>query len=197
MVTIAVGVEDRPASAPKDGVWVSDFKIVNHPSFSEGITAVSSLVFAYSGTPGFFNIVSEMRDPHYYTRALLICQAGVTAVYITIGCVVYYYCGSYVASPALGSAGPTMKKISYGFALPGLLVTTTLVTHVMPFAHRSLYAACTNGSVDPGKIYLYPHPPRVKAPDGQQCDPLGNMARLHLWNHPHCLRDCERDPRLQ
>ncbi|GAB1193413.1 hypothetical protein APSETT444_002629 [Aspergillus pseudonomiae] len=130
MVTIAVGVEDRPASAPKDGVWVSDFKIVNHPSFSEGITAVSSLVFAYSGTPGFFNIVSEMRDPHYYTRALLICQAGVTAVYITIGCVVYYYCGSYVASPALGSAGPTMKKISYGFALPGLLVTTTLVTHI-------------------------------------------------------------------
>ncbi|KAK6810955.1 hypothetical protein RU639_013228 [Aspergillus parasiticus] len=130
MVTIAVGVEERPASAPKDGVWVSDFKIANNPSFSEGITAVSSLVFAYSGTPGFFNIVSEMRDPRHYTRALLICQAGVTAVYITIGCVVYYYCGSYVASPALGSAGPLMKKISYGFALPGLLVTTTLVTHI-------------------------------------------------------------------
>ncbi|KAE8367055.1 transmembrane amino acid transporter protein-domain-containing protein [Aspergillus caelatus] len=130
MVTIAVGVEERPASAPKDGVWVSDFKIVNNPGFSEGITAVSSLVFAYSGTPGFFNIVSEMRDPRHYTRSLLICQAGVTAVYITIGCVVYYYCGSYVASPALGSAGPTMKKISYGFALPGLLVTTTLVTHI-------------------------------------------------------------------
>ena len=134
MVTIAVGIEERPASAPKDRVWVSDFKIANNPSFSEGITAVSSLVFAYSGTPGFFNIVSEMRDPRHYTRALLICQAGVTAVYTTIGCVVYYYCGSYVASPALGSAGPTMKKISYGFALPGLLVTTTLVTHVMPFA---------------------------------------------------------------
>ncbi|KAE8158602.1 transmembrane amino acid transporter protein-domain-containing protein [Aspergillus tamarii] len=130
MVTIAVGVEERPASAPKDGVWVSDFKIVNNPSFSEGITAVSSLVFAYSGTPGFFNIVSEMRDPRHYTRSLIICQAGVTAIYITIGCVVYYYCGSYVASPALGSAGPMMKKISYGFALPGLLVTTTLVTHI-------------------------------------------------------------------
>ncbi|KAE8376618.1 transmembrane amino acid transporter protein-domain-containing protein [Aspergillus bertholletiae] len=130
MVTIAVGVEERPASAPQEGVWVSDYKIVQNPSFSEAITAVSSLVFAYSGTPGFFNIVSEMRDPRHYTRALLICQASVTAIYITIGCVVYYYCGSYVASPALGSAGPTMKKISYGFALPGLLVTTTLVTHL-------------------------------------------------------------------
>lgn len=71
-----------------------------------------------------------MRDPRQYTKALMICQSVVTAVYLAIGCVVYYYCGSYVASPALGSAGPTLKKISYGFALPGLLVTTMLVIHV-------------------------------------------------------------------
>lgn len=50
--------------------------------------------------------------------------------YITIGIVVYYFCGSYVASPALGSAGPLLKKICYGFALPGLIVTTTLVIHL-------------------------------------------------------------------
>jgi hypothetical protein len=54
----------------------------------------------------------------------------VTSVYLAIGYVVYYYCGSYVASPALGSAGPTMKKISYGFALPGLIASTMLVVHV-------------------------------------------------------------------
>ncbi|KAE8394450.1 transmembrane amino acid transporter protein-domain-containing protein [Aspergillus alliaceus] len=130
IVTIAVGIQDRPAAAPQDGVWVSDYKIINNPSFSQAITAVSSIVFAYSGTSGFFSIVSEMRDPQYYTQALLICQAGVTAVYITIGCVVYYYCGSYVASPALGSAGVMVKKVSYGFALPGLIVTTTIVTHL-------------------------------------------------------------------
>lgn len=61
---------------------------------------------------------------------MLVCQTVVTAVYITIGCVVYYYCGSYVASPALSSAGPLVKKISYGFALPGLIVTLIIVTHV-------------------------------------------------------------------
>lgn len=71
-----------------------------------------------------------MRDPKYYTRSLIICQGSVTAVYITIGVVVYYFCGSYVASPALGSAGATMKKISYGFAIPGLLVTVMLFVHV-------------------------------------------------------------------
>ncbi|KAL2434881.1 Transmembrane transporter [Exophiala dermatitidis] len=129
-VTIAVGVQDRPTAAPQEGPWSSDYKLFNNPSFAEASAALSSLVFAYSGTPGFFAIVSEMRDPRHYTRSLLICQSGVTAVYMSIGVVVYYYCGSYVASPALGSAGHLMKKISYGFALPGLLVTTTLVIHV-------------------------------------------------------------------
>ncbi|KAF4214630.1 hypothetical protein CNMCM8980_008156 [Aspergillus fumigatiaffinis] len=129
-VTIAVGIQDRPAAAPQEGAWNTDYKIVNNPSFSEAITAISSLVFAYAGTPAFFSIVSEMRDPRYYARSLLICQGGVTAIYITIGTVVYYYCGSYVASPALGSAGVVVKKVSYGFAMPGLIVTTTLVIHI-------------------------------------------------------------------
>ncbi|OQE18275.1 hypothetical protein PENSTE_c018G05243 [Penicillium steckii] len=130
VVTIAVGVQDRPSSASQDGIWVSDYQITGSAPFSQSITAVSSLVFAYSGTPSFFSIAAEMRDPRQYTRSLLICQSVVTAVYLAIGCVVYYYCGSYVASPALGSAGPTVKKISYGFALPGLLVTTMLVIHL-------------------------------------------------------------------
>lgn len=131
MVTIAVGVQDRPAAAPQDDVvWVSDFKIVGNPSFAEAISAISAMAFAYAGTPAFFSIVSEMQDPRHYTKAMMVCQAGVTATYVTVGCVIYYYCGSYVASPALGSAGVTIKKVSYGFALPGLLATTTIVTHV-------------------------------------------------------------------
>jgi hypothetical protein len=39
-------------------------------------------------------------------------------------------CGSYVGSPALGSAGVLMKKICYGLVLPGLLVTEILYIHV-------------------------------------------------------------------
>ncbi|KAJ5593885.1 amino acid transporter [Penicillium hispanicum] len=142
-VTIAVGVEDRPSSAPQDGIWVSDYKIVASPTFADGIAAVSTIVFAYAGTPSFFSIVSEMRDPRMYPRSLGICQTVVTAVYLTIGCVVYYYCGSYVASPALGSAGPTMKKISYGFGLPGLIVTTMLVIH---FPSKFIFIRLLQGS---------------------------------------------------
>ncbi|KAL5339178.1 transmembrane amino acid transporter protein-domain-containing protein [Aspergillus crustosus] len=131
MVTIAVGLQDRPAAAPKaDGPWVSDWRVVGNPSFAQGIAAVSNLLYAFSGTTGFLAIVSEMRKPEEYTAAVFVCQAGVTTVYAVVGCVIYYYCGSYVSSPALGSAGGVIKIISYGFALPGLLATMTIVTHL-------------------------------------------------------------------
>jgi amino acid permease len=129
-VTIAVGVQDRPASAPQDGEWSSNWKYVGNPTFASAMSAVSSLVFAFAGTPAFFNIVSEMRDQRHYDRSLFICQGAVTATYTTIGIVVYVFCGSFVASPALGSAGVLMKKICYGLALSGLFVTTTLFIHV-------------------------------------------------------------------
>lgn len=91
---------------------------------------MSTFIFAYAATPALFPIVAEMRNPKEYTKALLLCQSVMTATYVTVGCVVYYYCGSYVSSPALGSAGPLLKKISYGFAIPGLLASTVLSLHV-------------------------------------------------------------------
>ncbi|KAJ2997326.1 hypothetical protein NUW58_g683 [Xylaria curta] len=130
LVTIAVGVQDRPAAAPQEGPWASDFKLVGNPSFTEAITAVSSIILAYLGTPAFFAVVSEMRDPRLFTRSMLVSQGAATTVYITVGTVVYYFCGSYVASPALGSAGVLVKKIAYGIALPGLIVSTTILTHI-------------------------------------------------------------------
>ena len=97
------------------------------------MSAVATIIFAFSGTPAFFPIVAEMRNPQHYVRSMLICQGTVCTVYLVIGVVVYTYCGSYVASPALGSAGPLMKKVCYGLAIPGLLVSGTMVSHVSQF----------------------------------------------------------------
>jgi hypothetical protein len=84
-----------------------------------------------------------MRDPKKYTRSLIVCQSTVTITYIVIGIVVYYFCGSFVASPALGSAGVTMKKICYGLALPGLLVTVTIVSHVSTLCIQIYWSGLT------------------------------------------------------
>lgn len=129
-VAIAVGVQDQPPSAPRNVEWKSDYKIAGNPTFAEASAAVSTLIFAYAGTGAFFPIVSEMKDPRMYPRSLAICQSVVTAVFLIVGIVVYYFCGSYVASPALGSAGTIIKKVAYGIALPGLLVSGVLLSHV-------------------------------------------------------------------
>ncbi|CZT18855.1 related to neutral amino acid permease [Ramularia collo-cygni] len=130
VLTVAVGVQDRPASASREGLYVSDYHITNQPKFAQAISAVASLILSYAGTPAYFQIISEMRDPRLYQRSLIVTQSIITATYIIIGTVVYYYCGSFVASPALGSAGPLLKRICYGLALPGLLATTTLTVHI-------------------------------------------------------------------
>lgn len=134
-VTIAVTLEDRPAAAVGVDEWEPDWKLFNTPTVQQAFAAIGCHVFAFAGTPAFFSIVAEMREPKYYNRALVWSQGIVFVVYIVIGSIVYVYCGSYVASPALGSAGPMIKKACYGFALPGLLVTAMIVTHVslLPF----------------------------------------------------------------
>lgn len=129
-LTVAVGVQDRPAAAPQTGTFKSNWKAVGDPTFEQAISACSSIVFAWAGTPAFFQIASEMRVPAHYTRSLLLCQTVVAVTYIVIGVVVYYYCGNYVASPALGSAGSLLKRVCYGLALPGLCVSTLLFVHV-------------------------------------------------------------------
>ncbi|KAM0257463.1 hypothetical protein ACHAPA_011723 [Fusarium lateritium] len=130
ILTVAVGLQDRPSAAPSAGPWKSDYKLFGTPTFMEAATALTTFVFAYAGTPAFFGVVAEMRNPQEYTKALIVCQSIMTILYLIIGIVVYYYCGSFVASPALGSAGPLIKKICNGISLPGLLITTTLCLHV-------------------------------------------------------------------
>ncbi|KAM0422455.1 hypothetical protein ACHAPD_000908 [Fusarium lateritium] len=133
LVTIAVGVQDRPSAAPKLDTgekWMSDWKLVGEPTFIDAMAALSTIVFAYAGTPLFFPLAAEMREPRHYTKAMLLCQGVATATYLTVGIIIYYFCGSYVATPALGSAGKTIKKVAYGLALPGLIVGATINTHV-------------------------------------------------------------------
>ncbi len=130
VLAVAVGVQDRPAAAPATGPWSKDFHLFGDPSFVTAANALGTLIFSYGSTPSYFNIISEMRNPRDFTKAAVACQSTITAVYFTLAIVVYYFCGQYVASPALGSAGPFLKRICYGLALPGLCISGLLFTHL-------------------------------------------------------------------
>lgn len=128
-MVVAVSVQDRPQDAPP-GPWESDYTLFARPSFFEAISAITTLIFAYTGSPFYFAIISEMRNPREYHKAMFLSQGIVTITYLVVGIVMYYFCGSFIASPALGSAGKTIKIVAYAIALPGLCVSATLAAHV-------------------------------------------------------------------
>lgn len=66
-----------------------------------------------------------MEKPQDFPKALCMLQIFEIVLYVVAAVVIYYYVGNDVASPALGSAGPIMKKVAYGIAIP----TVCLVAH--------------------------------------------------------------------
>lgn len=130
ILTIAVGLQDRPPDAPKLGPWDKDLHVVAQPSFAKAMSAIASIVFSFGSTATYWNVASEMRNPRSYKKAMLWSVGIITVVYCVIGGVVYGYCGRYVASPALGSAGPLLKKICYGIAIPALVGSLTIYGHL-------------------------------------------------------------------
>ncbi|TVY42283.1 N amino acid transport system protein [Lachnellula occidentalis] len=130
IVVVAVTTLDRPASAPQTGEFDFGYNVIAHPTFVAGITASATIFVSSAGTSAFLPVISEMRNPKEYKKALYGCMGFATAAYLTLSLVVYKWCGKWVASPSLGSAGPTIKKVSYGIGLIGLIVSATLYLHV-------------------------------------------------------------------
>jgi hypothetical protein len=130
IVVIAVTTRDRPAAAPQTGDYELGYYVIAHPTFVAGIVASATIFVSSAGTSAFLPVISEMRQPKDFNKALYTCMAIVQAAYLSFSLVVYKWCGQWVASPSLGSAGPTIKKVSYGIGLIGLIVSACLYLHV-------------------------------------------------------------------
>lgn len=128
--SVGVTQVDRPAAAPQEGDFELGYHVIGNPTFVEGITAAATIFCSGAGTSAFLPVISEMRRPRDYNKAVYVCMGVVTASYLTFSLVVYRYCGKWVASPSLGSAGEVVKKVSYGVGLVGLLVSACIFIHV-------------------------------------------------------------------
>ena len=62
--------------------------------------------------------MSEMAEPRDFPKSLAMLQVADTSLYLVTAIVSYRYFGPGISSPAPSSAGPMMKKIAYGLALP-------------------------------------------------------------------------------
>lgn len=119
---VAVTQQSRPAIAPKTGDFELGWATIAYPSFAAGITASANIFISGSGSMMYMPVVSEMRKPTDYRKACLVAGFLVGVLYLTFSLAIYRYCGIWIATPAFGSAGTLFKKISYGIALPGLVI---------------------------------------------------------------------------
>lgn len=144
---ISIGVQ-----APDDVVN----EITTSPSFSEAFLAVTNIVFAFIAHVAFFGIMSEMEDTTQFPRSLAMLQGVDTTLYIVTAMVIYCYAGPDVESPALSSAGPVMKKVAYGLAIPTVLNTPRLHFLLMPnlTSYQVIVAGVVFGHVASKYIYV-------------------------------------------
>ncbi|KAI7372938.1 amino acid transporter, partial [Hortaea werneckii] len=109
------------------GAYDLGFYAVAYPSFAAGMVATCTIFVSSAGTSAFLPVISEMKNPRDFRKALFLCMSLVTAAYLAFSLVVYKWCGQWVASPSLGSAGQTVKMVAYGVGLVGLIEDT--ITH--------------------------------------------------------------------
>lgn len=98
-------------------------------SLAKAFLSVSNIIFAYAGHVAFFSFISEMKDPRDFAKTLYALQITDTTMYIVVAVVVYRYTGTAVASPALGSTGPVLRRVAYGIALPTVRPLPLLLSH--------------------------------------------------------------------
>ena len=94
------------------------------------MVATVTIFVSSAGTSAFIPVIAEMKRPNEFRKSLYLCMGFVTASYLSFALVVYAWCGQWIASPALGSAGGTVKKVAYGVGLIGLIVSACLYLHV-------------------------------------------------------------------
>ena len=111
VVTIAVTTRDRPAAAPQTGPYELGYYSIGHTDFSAGMIAVCNIFLGSAGRPGFIPVISEMKRPEDYNKALVSSMGFINALYLSLSLVIYRWCGKWVASPLLGVRQPLLSAV--------------------------------------------------------------------------------------
>jgi amino acid permease len=122
MIGIGVG---RPADAHAYAVTPSTMT-----SFRTGVVAVANILVSFCSNIAYFGFISEMKKPKDFPKALAMLQICTCSLYLIVAVVIYRYAGTNVKSPAIGSASPIVRKVSYGIAIPTIVVAGVIYAHV-------------------------------------------------------------------
>ncbi|OQE16230.1 hypothetical protein PENFLA_c028G03148 [Penicillium flavigenum] len=118
---VAVGVQNQGGQ---------NLRATVNTDLVQAFGAVTNIVFAYCAHVAFFGLLAEMEEPKDFPKALVMLQTFEIVFYTVAAVVIYYYVGQDVTSPALGSAGPILKKVAYGIAIPTIIGAGVVNGHI-------------------------------------------------------------------
>jgi amino acid permease len=99
--------------------------------FTSAFLAVTNIAVAFSGHSCFFSIMSELKAPGDWPKALALLQVCDTVLYVVVSVVIYVYVGPSVPSPALSAAGSVVvRKVIWGIAIPTIVIAGVIYGHV-------------------------------------------------------------------
>lgn len=213
IIVVGVTQRSRPAAAPQTGEFDLGFQVIAYPTFAVGMVGSSTIFYSSAGISAFLPIMSEMRRPQDYKKALYLCMTIVTTSYLAFTTVIYKWCGKWIANPSLGVRFPKCRRRR---SLTDILYTECRTNHQddcirsrYPRSDREwmyllpcmLISICCEMLLTvihiPGlfKVYLRANSARLETSPKEHSHPLGHLAwisrlcihlRIHLRrSHPH------------
>ncbi|KAF7933361.1 uncharacterized protein EAE98_000564 [Botrytis deweyae] len=122
LTMVALGVSPKADAADMKGTY--------SPSFPTAFNSISNVVFAYGGHVAWVSFIAELRDPKDFPKSLVLLQTVDISLYFVAALVIYRYAGEDVASPALNSNSPIVRKVAWGIALPTIIIAGVIFAHV-------------------------------------------------------------------
>ena len=131
IVMVDLGIR-RPGMEVIDGKMPNKYTLWGNPNatFADKMEAVTTIMFAFAGHVAFFSFMSELKNPKDFSKALAFLQISDISLYITSAVVIYIFGGEHVASPALDSASPLVRKIAWGVALGTVIIAGVINGHI-------------------------------------------------------------------
>ncbi|KAK3296676.1 transmembrane amino acid transporter protein-domain-containing protein [Chaetomium fimeti] len=112
-------------------IGTTSIEVARTIGFSSAFLSVTNIAVAFSGHSCFFSVMSELKQPNDWPKALMLLQVCDTVLYIIVSVVVYIHVGPNVPSPALSAAAsPILRKVIWGIALPTIVLAGVIFAHV-------------------------------------------------------------------
>lgn len=116
------GPQNRDPGEPPKHIYAFGASPRIPHDFLDGVLGVTNVFVSFGAIPAYLPVIAEMKRPKDFHRSLILLVAVSFIMYVIVGCIMNYNLGQYTTSPSLGSLSNVMIKISYGLALPTILV---------------------------------------------------------------------------